>query len=604
LADSPAEVQNPSEAPKTPFAQKLMEGLQKSLKNLLSLLSVTVVAALGFGIIALTWLGVLAQKQFSHISDVAGPIANHVTSWPFLFTGIGLWLIAKSRAMVRDGYEAAAKKDKNFQHAWKIGLIGTQSFALYLLSFYAIGVGFKIWPKVQSVVLLLLLFLLFLSYLLWYVIAHFKNRYPQVFGFRVAFLALILAILAAFSMSQVILVGLILAFFALITALVSITSVPFSAPERGVWIRALCLLGTIALLLPTAYNFFFSKDVACELVELNSAVKGLSGDVAQLCYSPDGKQLAFSVKKDQWYLETFTPGDHKNPMVKFPGGDDAFTPLFVNNGKAVLSDASAEGLRNLRLTDLATGAQTALTQDGVEPIGDGTPYSPELSQVVFISQDNGSYALQTLTLGKKKSLKTLLRSNEPLSSPSWSYDSKTIVYLAGTGLDSAIHVYNLKSRKDQKVLLLGENHEDPVILADQKPQKFSLLKVVPAPDGFRYLYLTQEGKRFGLWTIHPDGSKESLLYETGNPIGKISWTPDAQKIIFVEEPRTFGLAGDLKNIKVLDANLSTVQSLLLPQISDWDPAATPNGANVAFVCGENLWYPSMNRLGIWIGTLR
>ena len=562
------------------------------------------VAGLGFAVIILTWLGVLAQKHFSHISDVAGPIADRVASWPFLLTGIGLWLIARSRAMVRNHYETAAKKDRNFPHAWKIGLIGTQSLALYFLSFYAIGVGLKIWPKVQSVVLLLLLFLLFLAYLLWYVIAHFKNRYPQAFGFRVAFLALILAILAAFSMSQVILIGLILAFFALLTAMISITSVPFSAPERGVWIRALCLLGTVGLLLPTAYNFFFNKDTACDLVELDAAVKGLSGDVAQLCYSPDGKQLAFSVKKDQWYLETFTPGDHKNPMVKFPGGDDAFTPLFVNNGKAVLSDATSGGARNLRLTDLATGVQTQLTQDGVEALGDGYPYSPALAQVVYVSQDNGAYSLQTLSLGKKKTVKSLLHSNEPISSPSWVYDSKSVVYLAGTGLDSSIHVYTLAGRKDRKLLLLGQNHEDPGILADQKPQKFSLLKVVPAPDGFRYLYLTQEGKRFGLWTIHPDGSKESLLYETDNPIGKVCWTPDAQKIIFVEEPRSFGLAGDLKNIKVLDANLSTVECLLLPQISDWDPAPTPNGANVAFVCGENLWYPSMNRLGIWIGTLR
>jgi hypothetical protein len=60
----------------------------------------------------------------------------------------------------------------------------------------------------------------------------------------------------------------------------------------------------------------------------------------------------------------------------------------------------------------------------------------------------------------------------------------------------------------------------------------------------------------------------------------------------------------LTNIKILDANLGTTQTLLLPQISDKCPAPTPNGANVAFVCTENLWYPSMNRLGIWIGTLR
>ncbi|HVM32976.1 MAG TPA: WD40 repeat domain-containing protein [bacterium] len=604
MPESPQEVEKKPEAPKGPgFAQRLSEGLQGFGKGLVSFLSVPVIAGIGFAIVIFTWLGVFAQKHFSHISDVAGPLAQHVSSWPFLFTGIGLWFLARSRGMVRSSYEAQAKKNPAFPHTWKIGLIGTQATALYLLAFYALGVGLRVWPRLHNVVLLLVLFLLFLAYLLWYIIAHFQNRYPQSMGFRVAVLALLLALAASFAMSHFVLVGLVLGLFALVTVLVSIISSPFLGPEGRVWIRALCLLGAIALLLPSAYNIFFSKETEFNLVELNSAVKGLSGEVAALDYSPDGRQLAFSVKKDQWYLEVFTPENRKDPMVKFPAGDDAFTPLYVNRGKAVLADTTQGGARNLRLIQIATGAQSFLTSDGVEKTGDGAPYSEKLGQFLLVTQSEGGYALKTLGLAKKRT-KTLLRSDSAIQDPSWCDDSKTIVYLAGSGPEASIHVYNPASRKDHKVLLKGENHEDPILPVEAKPLKFSILKVVPAPDGFRYLYLTQEGKRFGLWTIHPDGSKEALLYETGNPIGRVVWTPDAQRVLFVEEPRTFGLAGDQKSVKLLDANLGTVQSLILPQISDWAPTPSPDSANVAFVCTENLWYPSINRLGIWIGTLR
>ena len=609
MADTPINPQNtpgpqePAAPASRPLVEKLLASGQKFLKSVFSFLSITTIALIGFAIVVLTWITVFTKKAFFKIPDMSGPLTASITSWPFLLTGIGLLFIARSRALTRNAYEAAAKKSPQFPHTWKISLIGTQSFFLYLLAFYAIGVGLRFWPKMENVVLLLLLFLFFLAYLLWYVVSHFQNRSPEYSGLKIAALALALAFLAAISMNFFILVGLILAFFSLIMVLVSISSVPFSAPEGRVWIRAICLLGTIALLVPSAYNFFFNNESQCNLIELDSAVKGIAGEVYALGYSPDGKKLAFSVKTDQWYLELFTPNDRKNPMIKYPAGDDAFTPVFVENGKYILSDISSNGARNLRLTNLSTSAQQTLTENGVVQTGDGSLWSEDLGEFLFMAEKDGQNAILTVSPLKKK-FKTILQSDDSIASPSWIHGSKTIAYISGTGASSTIQVYSLATKKSQELHLLGADHDEAINPADLPPHKFSLLKVIPAPDGFRFLFVRQDGKLTSLWTVHPDGSKEAKLYETSDSIGKIAWTPDAQKILFEQNEKIFGKTTGFTHVKLLDANLDTVQNLILPQIATRDPAPTPNGANVAFVCPENLWYPSINRLGIWIGTLR
>ncbi len=611
MADSPINAQNtpgPQDAPPAapaprPWVEKLLASGQSFLKNVLSFLSITTIALIGFAIVGLTWITVFTKKAFFKIPDVTGPLTASVTSWPFLLTGIGLLFIARSRAMTRNAYAAAAKNSRQFPHSWKIPLIGTQSFFLYLLAFYAIGVGLRFWPKMQNVVLLLLLFLLFLSYLLWYVVSHFKNRSPEYAGLKIASLALALAFLASLTINFFVLVGLILAFFSLVMVLVSISSSPFSSPEGRVWIRAVCLLGTIALLVPSAYNFFFNKESQCNLIELDSAVKGIAGDVYALSYAPDGKKLAFSVKTDQWYLELFTPNDRKNPMIKYPAGDDSFTPVFVANGKYILSDVSSGGTRNLRLTNLSTSAQQTLTENGVIQTGDGSLWSEDLGEFLFLAEKDGQNAILTVSPLKKK-FKTILLSNDSLASPSWIHGSKSIAYIEGTGTASTLQVYSLAAKKSQELRLLGADHDEAINPADLPPHHFTLVKVIPAPDGFRFLFVRQDGKLTSLWTVHPDGSKEAKLYETSDSIGKITWTPDAQKILFEQNEKIFGKTTGFTHVKILDANLDTVQNLILPQIATRDPAPTPNGANVAFVCPENLWYPSINRLGIWIGALR
>ena len=128
--------------------------------------------------------------------------------------------------------------------------------------------------------------------------------------------------------------------------------------------------------------------------------------------------------------------------------------------------------------------------------------------------------------------------------------------------------------------------------------------VEPAPDGFRYLYVTHKDRETALWTILSDGSKRVKISKTEHTLTDVAWFPDGQKIAYQDHGRRFGFWSPSDNILVVDANLYTSQSLILPQLTAHSPAISPDGVKVAFASSQGLWYPSFNRKGIWIAVLR
>lgn len=568
-----------------------------SWQSLFGILSTTTWAILGLFLIL---CGIIIKLRPFHLFLV---LPSWITSPSYLISGIGLLFIAHSRNLVSAIYSQEFRKNQQFPHAWKISLISTQGFFFYVTGYYAIGVGVHFWPKIENLAALTTYFIIFLCYLLWYLISHFKNRFQTLAGFRIAFLSLALSLLAAIAISQFFFIGIVLGLLATITAVSCVTIVPFSSQEGRLWIRVLCLIGTIALLIPVVYDVIPNKNSQVNLVSLNPVVKGLIGSISDLTYSPDQTKMAFVQKADHMFLQIIDSENNTVSAFKINADNATFKPVFVDGGKSIIFDSVTNGLRNLKLFDLSNLSQKNLTENGVEKIENAACWSEDNHQFLYVSKFESGYALVSLLIPKnKKSI--LFSSDQPISSPAWVLGSSNIVYISGSNESSAIHTYNTSTKENRSLILLGIPHEKTALLSDKKRQDFVVLKVIPSPDGFRYLFVLKKENITSLWTVLPDGSRENKIYESRSEIGTIAWMPDSQKIIFEETGGDFSFTGSFRKIKLLNTNLLTAQNLIPPQISCWSPAPSPNGANIAFIGPQNLWYPSEGYSGVWIEAIR
>jgi Tol biopolymer transport system component len=121
------------------------------------------------------------------------------------------------------------------------------------------------------------------------------------------------------------------------------------------------------------------------------------------------------------------------------------------------------------------------------------------------------------------------------------------------------------------------------------------------------LYSIRRGKVSELWAVLPDGTKASRIYQTDGEISQITWTPDGQQVVFEENVPGYHhfFLGSIPNIQILDVNVGTHSTLILPQVEQRSPALSPDGVKVAFLGSSGLWYPSLSsRSSLWVSVLR
>lgn len=581
---------------------------------------------LGLVGLAVTLIGLLTISTHLFVK-MRGFFEQHLPNFGYAIVGVGFYLIAKSRWRTHKTFQVAYWKNRRDPHAWKLPLIWTQGFMLNCMAIYTIGVGIGIWTPATNLVLLTLGLIGFLGYLLWYLIASFKNRFPSIAGLRIAMVGFILAVMACLSwiMSQFVMVSLIFGFFALVAASASISVAPFGAPGvRGSWLRALCILLTVLALIPIAVNALPYGKPQAVLADLGPAVQGLSGEIGAMDYSADGSRLAVTQQlDDKWFLRVVDASTEDEKILKVPAGEAPYRPVFVMGGRAVVIDSVRNGVRNLWRVDASTGKAEMLTQGGVEPLGEGTPWSEISRRFLYVVKSaEGGYSLVSVDPAQG-TRDVLLRTPQIILSPSWTRNADQVAYVLATQANTAVYVMDLADRK-QRLLVANDPDAKPESLfspeADQAVRKvpflarlfggkdagiLKLYAVVPSADGFRYLYLARQGGTTSFWSIMPDGSKRKRIYQTTGNVRRAMWSKDGHKIYFEEDKRRLGfILGKHSSVRQLDADTSAVQDLIAPQVSHHSPALSPDGVKVAFAGRSGLWYPSSGRLGIWVAVLR
>ena len=604
----------------TKAAPAKLKSESRWMKNLLEMLTTTTFLVLGIVFILLAFAVKLHPALIpGFLKPTFDQLLPHL---PYFIIGIGFFFLGLARSMAAQEYTDARKKNKNYSHAWKIPLITAQAFFFHMACFlYALPVGLGWVKPITNPMGLVFLLLLFFVYVLWYLVSYFLNRMPSIAGLRMAVVALILAGLscAFWVLAQMVFVSLLVGILALVTILISAALKVKNVEEMGFWPKITLLVISVIFLAHVGWHALPFDNPRADLVGLNTAEKGLRGTISSMTYfqegdRPDGTKIAFSQKSDEgWILQVMNPDNGNLPIYKVPAGEDEFRSIFVQNGHWLLMDKVKNGQRSLWKVNANDGTSTPLKVQGMQPIEDGVPWSEKNGQLLYVTQNDGKYQLKVWTMATGKS-RTLLSSENPIHTPSWvnveslkrtpSWSPKDEEVAYADGIQGLFWVFDLRTQKRELLKSDLERMQD---------KKFSpqgtVLKVIPSPDNFRYLYLTKKGSKTSMFLVRNDGTRRDMLYETPCAIGSIAWHPDSQQIVFEEkheglwQSMDLGFLGSFTNIKLLDGNLGTVVNLLPAQISNHAPALSTDGAKVAFVAGDGLWFPSRDQ-GLWVALLR
>lgn len=541
------------------------------------------------------FLGVIFKIK-QPIPSAWTPFFNQtIPNLPYFISGFGFLCLGHVRSMVRKQYIAEQKKDVLFSHGWKIPLLRTQVLILYGVGLYAILFGLNVVPAIKMLALVACVALFFL-YLVLYQIEYFKNRLQAGAALRIIMMAFVLSGLSfwLWTAFQMIIPSLVLAFLGIYTGIYGM-SYSGTVAQKGGWLKYILAIGAVAFLTPIAYYALDLKNSQTDALDTVVVAQGLGGEIENLVYSPKGNQIAFNQKiNDEWSLRTVGSNILPSLTVKLPEVDDSFHSLFVEGGKSLLIDAPTEGERKLVKVNAITGALSVLVQTGLEPFSGGLPWSEETQKFLFVTEGGKGYNLSVWTPEKAKPV-VLFSSPSKILSPSWLND-KEVVF--ADGIHSSPYILNLKTKTTKPVVL-----DEQVRVEGELIEKDPLIEVLPSPDHFRYLCESRKNGLTTLWTMLMDGTKRVELDKTNDQLSDIAWSTDGQKIVFQKDGMERGFTSDIMGVKVLDANLGTIENLIPQQISSHSPAVSPDGIKIAFVASDGLWYPSLDS-GIWVMVLR
>ena len=347
-----------------------------------------------------------------------------------------------------------------------------------------------------------------------------------------------------------ILVSIIIGLFSIISVLVSLSIAVSSKTQMGSWPRFACLVATVILLLPVGFNAIVIGKPHTTLVGLGLAYKGIEGQVVESAYSQDGKKIAFCQKTTSGIFLQVVNSDDNSAIFKIPAGEGEFKLFFIENGKSILIDALKGTERQLWKIDSTNGAFVVL-KAGIQSIEDGTPWSEKNRKFLFVTNPEGRYNLNTLDLTTGK-VQVLYKSDNPIHTPSWNFAFDKVSF--ADGMSGLPYIFDVSS-----------GLINPIISDVERPEITKLLKgppvleVLPAPDGFRYLYVTTQEKTYSFWEVRTNGTFREKIHETNGNIRHILWFPNGQKFLFEEKMRRNDFNSETENIEIVDANLGKLK---------------------------------------------
>jgi TolB protein len=201
--------------------------------------------------------------------------------------------------------------------------------------------------------------------------------------------------------------------------------------------------GRIFALVTTCMAFAFSRH------SVPTAQQPTVWDFQDLCWLPDGKAITFTgitEKKFRIYRINAIPGS--KPVLLFPDVDvNQLSPTWSPDGKSVAFHLSREGQTGVYIANADGTGIRKLAENAITP-----SWSPNGQWIAYGSKYNGKYQIYVMD-PDGKSQRLITTDGAASFNPSWSPDSRVIVFESDRDGDDKDELYRINADGSGEVLL-------------------------------------------------------------------------------------------------------------------------------------------------------
>jgi len=316
-------------------------------------------------------------------------------------------------------------------------------------------------------------------------------------------------------------------------------------------------------------------------------------------FSPDGSRILFESEHSGRIALWIVPAEGSDPVEVLPGETgNVFHGRWSPDGTRIAMNLGSESGRVVAVLDLAGGAVTRVTHEGMEEFHE---WSPDGSELVYVSRRTGAEDIWVVTADgrERRQLTVDVRDDDD---PVYSPDGRWIAYVSDRGgqhdlwvvpaaggearrvtNDRAIGVNARWSPESDALLFL--NIESVRRLYTVPTSGGSLRPITPdsvfseapdiSPDGRSVVFSGRRDAQYGIYRMPIEGGEEHALV-TGSNSFQPSWSPDGSLVAFTS------LRGPLPATWVVSVESG----------EEWQ--ITPEGADAP---GGSGWSPDGSRLG-------